>query len=272
VYNWSFIFYLSQQRLLFPNVNKLSINHQRGTPDYEKWITVIASQKLEAIHAPLISSPGLLPYPPSISLSAASVALPRLARKSPGLNTLEIYPIASPNEINSIDQGMAFMGSIMPETPYHRFYTSFEYLSALRELSITAVVFETSMFRVLANLPRLESLSIHNVSYQLPEFHPGLVPPSSFPLLTRLSLVDIDQENLERVWESVPLVQKLCSLKVQSSYSRLMTSEWARETFLPLLRTCSPDLTEFLCESRSPGREIEVHFSLGLADLKSPTG
>lgn len=268
VFNWSFVHYLSQLRLLFPNLKRLIMNHTRGNPVFEKWIAALASRELNAVYAPLISDPGLLPYPPSISLSAASMAVARLAQKSPALNILEIYPIASSAELNTIDQGATCTESLMSDTPYHRFHSSFEGLTALRELSITAIAFETHMFRALANLPCLTSLSIHNISYQLPEFCPGPVPSSSFPLLTKLSLVDIDQENLERVWEATPLIQKLRSLTVQSSYSRHIPLEWARRTFLPLLRTRSPDLTEFLCESRSPGREIEVHFSLGIADLK----
>ncbi|KEP51726.1 hypothetical protein V565_056820 [Rhizoctonia solani 123E] len=283
-YNWGFIQYLYQQRLLFPNLislvinqpvtSGLSVRRQQNPPGYEQWITAFNSSYLQAIYAPLMLKPGMPPYPLSVSLVVASVAVAQLARKAKSLRTLEIYPMASSAELNSMGQGAAFEGPMGPETPYQRFYNSFESLSQLQELSTTAIVFETSMFRSLANLPHLKSLSVHNVSYQLPEFHPGLVPASSFPQLTKLSLVDIDQENLEKIWESVPLVKKLHSLTVLSSYSRHMTIDWAQETFLPLLRTCSPNLSEFLCESRSPGRgvEFEVNFSLGAPDLKNRAG
>ncbi|CAE6451814.1 unnamed protein product [Rhizoctonia solani] len=281
-YNWGFIQYLYQQQLLFPNLISLTINQPTGNgplnrrqPNplgYEQWVTAFTSSALQAVHAPLVLKPGLPPYPSSVPLASASLAVERLARRGKYLRSLEIYPMASSSELNSMGQGPAFEGPIgvQIETPYQKFYSSFESLSQLRELSTTAIVFETSMFRALANLPYLESLSVHNVSYQLPEFHPGLVPSSSFPQLTRLSLVDIDQENLEKIWESAPLVRKLHSLTVLSSYSRHMTIDWAQETFLPLLRACSSELSEFLCESRSPGRgaEFEVNFSLGVSDLK----
>lgn len=238
---------------------------------YEQWITAFTSTALQAVQAPLILKLGLPPHPLSVSLSAASVSVAQLARRTKSLQILEIYPMASSAELSSMGQGATFEGA---ETAYQRFYTSFESLNQLRELSTTAIVFETSMFRALANLPHLRSLSVHNVSYQLPEFHPGLVAATSFPQLIELSLVDIDQENLEKIWESAPLVKKLQSLTVLSSYSRHMTIDWAQEMFLPLLRTLSPELTEFLCESRSPGRgpEFEVNFSLGISHLKYVAG
>ncbi|CAE6370569.1 unnamed protein product [Rhizoctonia solani] len=280
-YNWGFIHYLYQQQTLFPNLVSLVINQptasgsssrrQQNPPAYEQWVTAFSSEALQAIHAPLILKPGLPPHPLSVSLTAASVAVVRLARKSKSLRTLEIYPTASSAELSSMGQGAAFGGFMGSETAYQRFYSSIESLTQLSELSTTAIVFETSMFRTLANLPHLRSLSVHNFSYQLPDFHPGLVPTGSFPQLTKLSLIDIDQENLEKIWESKPLVQNLTSLTILSSYSRHITLDWARETFLPILRTCSPELTEFLCESRSPGRgaEFEINFSLGALDLKS---
>ncbi|KAG8729300.1 hypothetical protein FRC11_009096, partial [Ceratobasidium sp. 423] len=246
---------------------------RQRTPAYEQWITAFTSTALQAIQAPLILKPGQPPYPLSVPLTAASVAVAQLARRTKSLHILEIYPMASSAELNSMGQGAAFEETMGAETAYQRFYTSFESLNQLRELSTTAIVFETSMFRALANLPYLRSLSVHNVSYQLPEFHPGFVPSTSFPQLTELSLIDIDQEDLEKIWELVPLVKKLHSLTVLSSYSRHMTIDWAQETFLPLLRTLSPELTEFLCESRSPGKgaEFEVKFSLGASDLKYVT-
>ncbi|KAJ1306451.1 hypothetical protein OPQ81_007454 [Rhizoctonia solani] len=279
-YNWGFIYYLSQQRLLFPNLISLIINQptttgpsflrQRNPAAYEQWIIAFTTAGLQSIHSPLMLKPGLPPHPSSVSLTAASVAAKQLARKTKSLRILEIYPMASSAELNLMGQGATFEGTMGAETAYQRFYSSFESLSQLRELSTTAIIFETFMFRTLANLPHLRSISVHNVSYQLPEFHPGLVPSSSFPELTKLSLVDIDQENLEKIWESTPLVRKLHSLTVLSSYSRHMTIDWAQKTFLPLLRTRSPGLSEFLCESRSPGRgaEFEVNFSLGASDLK----
>ncbi|KAH7326825.1 hypothetical protein B0J17DRAFT_680801 [Rhizoctonia solani] len=281
-YNWGFIQYLYQQQLLFPNLISLTINQPTGNgpltrrqPNplgYEQWVAAFASSALQAVHAPLVLKPGLLPYPSSVPLAAASLAVERLARRSQYIRRLEIYPVASSAEFNSMGQGAAFEGpmGVRVETAYQRFYSNFESLSQLRELSTTAIIFEVSLFRTLANLPRLESLSVHNVSYQLPEFHFGLVVSTSFPQLTKLSLVDIDQENLEKIWESAPLVRKLHSLTVLSSFSRHMTIDWAQGTFLPLLRACSPELSDFLCESRSSGREAEfqVNFSLRVSDLK----
>ncbi|KAF8705434.1 hypothetical protein RHS03_05687, partial [Rhizoctonia solani] len=278
-YNWGFIHYLYQQQTLFPNLMSLVINQptiggsssrRHNPPAYEQWITAFSSETLLTVQAPLTLRPGLPPHLPSVPLTTASAAVARLAIKSKSLRTLEIYPTVSSAELNSMGQGAIFGGFIDPETPYQRFCNSFESLTQLSELSITAIAFETSMFRVLANLPHLKSLLVHIFSYQLPEFHPELVPTSSFPQLVKLSLFDIDQETLEKIWESQPLVGKLTSLTILSYHSRQITLDWARETFLPILRTCSPELTEFLCESRSPGKgaEFDVKFSLGALDLK----
>lgn len=265
-YNWAFLTSFARHKPLLPNLKHLVINQQRGGSTQEKWISILATRALQTVYAPLIPHPRLLSYPPSMSLSMASAASAVLSEFATNLRLLEIYPITPSGNLKEVgEKGLATSG--LP-SPYRVFYNSLGNLTALRKLSITAIVFEPRVFGMVCNLPYLESLYVHKISQSPPNFIKDSLPSNSFRSLKQFTLIDFDETHLQVIFDWGPLVGKLHGLRVRTSNARYMSMNWARDIFIPLLRHCSPELTEFLCENTHNNQVLSMPFTLGISDLK----
>lgn len=263
IYNWPFLHSIARYRDILPNLLYVTLNQTRGVPAQEKWTATLATRKLRAVYTPLIPVDRGLPFPQVINILQASTTLAALAEQSPGLQLLEIFPLSTRTDLEVEGKADARGSTVTPGTPYRIFCNSLGNLVALRRLSITVVAFEASILRALSNLRHLETLYVHKISNSPTNLMKDSLPRNAFPSLTKLTLIELQEPDLQRIWDWPPLVEKLHSLTVRTT-SRRMTMGWTLETFIPLVRIHSPRITEFLCESISSG----APFKLGLDDLK----
>ncbi|KAF8597227.1 hypothetical protein BDV93DRAFT_548027 [Ceratobasidium sp. AG-I] len=264
-YNWAFLESFARQQPLLPNLRHLVINQRRGASTQEKWIGILATRGLQAVCSPLIIDPRILPYPSIINLSMAATAMATLADRASDIKTLEIYPLSTTSNLEAAEPKSS---STSQPSPYRVFYNSLGHLTALRRLAMSALLFEPSVLAMVGNLPHLESIYVHMVSRSAPNFTKEALPTNSFRSLNHLELTHFQQAQLEVIFSWGPFVERLRSLKVCTSDARYMTEEWARGVFVPRLRNCSPELTEFLCENSTRNYVFSAPFKIGLDSLK----
>ncbi|KAF8601744.1 hypothetical protein BDV93DRAFT_524498 [Ceratobasidium sp. AG-I] len=130
--------------------------------------------------------------------------------------------------------------------------TFFEYISTFRDLSALetgTMMIRPEAFLVLAELPRLERLTLCSVSN---EPAPGLInlPDHSFPVLKRLVLKSLSRLEVEVVLGQLPLTRNIDSLKVLMSLGE-GNEGWVVGEFLPRLANMTrlTDLCAYFDES-----------------------
>ncbi|KAG8740981.1 hypothetical protein FRC12_015827 [Ceratobasidium sp. 428] len=155
--------------------------------------------------------------------------------KCPSLKTLEVSP-----GTNQPDAPIEF--NIPIDTRLHEHIARFD---SLRTLVTSAAALEPGMLLALAQLPRLEALSVVSSHQHEPVMRLIPLPRHAFPALERLELRRLSLNAIMTLWYTTGLVEKLVSVVVaQPILDDWTPRNWAGELISHVCRQ-SPNLLDF---------------------------
>ncbi|CAE6448250.1 unnamed protein product [Rhizoctonia solani] len=129
--------------------------------------------------------------------------LTRIKKTCPEIQVLEFYPETT--------YASEWSERYIPNDQSRNILSSF---SSLRSFSSTTYIFEPAVFRLIGELPHLESLGIRGSTTELAILNRQFnlsIPETWFPVLKDLRLYDIDPEDIQALWKYPTIVQKLVS-------------------------------------------------------------
>ncbi|KAG9122123.1 hypothetical protein FRC07_001633 [Ceratobasidium sp. 392] len=161
--------------------------------------------------------------------------LNNVSAKCPVLKTLEVSP-----GTNQPDAPIQF--DIPIDTRLHEHIARFD---SLRTLVTSAAALEPGMLLALAQLPRLEALSVVSSHQHEPVMRLIPLPRHAFPALERLELRRLSLNAIMTLWYTTGLVEKLTSVVVaQPILDDWTPRNWAGELISHICRQ-SPHLLDF---------------------------
>ncbi|KAF8594677.1 hypothetical protein BDV93DRAFT_565164 [Ceratobasidium sp. AG-I] len=163
-----------------------------------------------------------------ISYKATSSIVKTISERCPHIKRIELYPI------NITGSSYDNLPAVLWKDSLQQ---SFESLVYLREVTSSIAFVNRGGLATLGFLPGLQSLSIDGCKEHLQEFELS-VSDTSFPVLTHLSLFEVDKDTMFALLTVQPLIRRLSSLSFRQCFESLSeTYEMGRYSHLWLANT-----------------------------------
>ncbi|CAE7233071.1 unnamed protein product [Rhizoctonia solani] len=231
-----------------PNLTRLSITSEiASTTDRIFWIDIFSCRSLAGVFIPCIDFES-----PIMSYAAASRIVNSLRRYHPSLQKLELFwDDESPA---SNDVTLPEMYRVPTFNIEATMYQSLSHFTSLTTLIGSKSLMERSMLLALGSLPELQHLEVHYPLKDLDSFEleQPAFPHGSFSKLNTLVLCNIVEPTATSIWKMSDLVAHLWSVSLKflslSPFGDDDQEGLILHSFIPLLCTQSPEITELLLE------------------------
>ncbi|KAG8702523.1 hypothetical protein FRC08_003436 [Ceratobasidium sp. 394] len=233
VSGWKVLISRAQQQVLLPNLHTLTIQTLCDShgPDQLMWIETFASPALTN----LLIVPSVPSEAPTISYAAASSIMKTLKPHLPRLQRLSLFP---DYEVGGYaDKGESNFLALLSGNPFHTYMAD---ATSLRHLSGTLAWTDSESLLILAQLPHLETITIHSGVDEAGMNAGFKLPKNSFPSLRGLYLYNVPPFFVGPIMCLKPLLRGLTSLDLHINMDRLDSTEidhhdWLNEDFFPCL-------------------------------------
>ncbi|KAG9124495.1 hypothetical protein FRC07_011427 [Ceratobasidium sp. 392] len=221
--NWHIINSVLGQRPLLPNLRSLSIHYLDDSPPvrlYVDWLNWLVSPLLTKVEFVGPVAKGLSPLEVLTVLHIVVNRCPRLERLA--------LPQHDPQLVGVFEETSIQLGQLQIRTPE-------KYLSelrSLRELEVSSSFLALEPFRMISELPQLQSLKLYWVGEEL-------IPSSvefasnSFSRLQKLVLIRFLEPEVEAILDLIPVLSRLTLLELALRHH--IEDYWVETALLPRL-------------------------------------
>jgi hypothetical protein len=223
-HNWGRFLECTRRINLLPNLEHLGVTfppeHDARKPigtNLVNWITAFLSTSLLSINIspPLPSSTS---HNALINWKLAQCLLQDISEKCSRLNSLTLLPGVATIKTSMYmgDSGVFERSQSIINVSFLNLFpeihSNIPCFSSLRTLTTTPFILESEAFMALAQLPLLESLSIHSLKEDRQEYDSGLeLPDKSFPALRHLELRNVSWKTVFDLFSMKPVIRGLQS-------------------------------------------------------------